>query len=100
MPKCPDYYLLADGREFAEFSKTDLSRVLWQHGVVGWPYHCAISALEHLFRMGRKEGEEESDWQSFRWWWSHVPDTYGKTLVLEMVLDQRDLIKNQKGVSA
>ena len=86
---CPPYYRLADGREFCEYSRDELTRLLWTHGIVGWPYHCAISALEHLFRMGVKEGEEESDWDSFQWWWQHVPDTLGKKVALESVMALR-----------
>jgi hypothetical protein len=89
MPNCPDYYLLADGREFAQFSACELSRTLWQHGIVGWPYHCAISALEHLFRMGAKEGEAKTDAQAFNYWWSHVPDTLGRKVAYDMVVLER-----------
>ena len=86
---CPSYYRLADGRPFWLFSATDLSRLLWQHGIVGWPYHCAISGLEHLFRMGAKEGEAETDWEGFLWWYKDVPDTLGKRLAFERVMHER-----------
>jgi len=89
MAKCPDYYLLPDGRQFCDFSRDELSRCLWTNGIVGWPYHCAISALEHLYRMGAKEGEENTDWQAFQWWWQHVPELAGKKMALEMVLKLR-----------
>lgn len=87
--KCPSYYRLADGRPFWQYSATDLTTLLWTHGIVGWPCHCAISALEHLFRMGAKEGEEESDWQGYLWWYRHVPDCLGKNLATDMVMEQR-----------
>ena len=88
MSKCPEYYRLADGREFVEYS-LDLTRILWAGGIVGVPYHCAISALEHLFRLGRKEGEAETDWASFVFWWSRVPNTHAKRVALMDVVNQR-----------
>lgn len=86
---CPEYYKLADGREFWQFSAGDLTTLLWQHGIVGWPYHCAISALEHLFRMGAKEGESQTDADAFKWWWQHVPDTMGRQLAYDWVIRER-----------
>lgn len=86
---CPDYYLLPDGRQFCDFSRAELSRCLWDHGIVGWPYHCAISALEHLYRMGAKPDEEQTDWESFQWWWQHVPNLAGKQKALDMVMQLR-----------
>ena len=87
--ECPPYYKLSDGSEFWQFSQTTLTTILWQHGIVGWPYHCAISALEHLDRMGSKQGETESDAQAFDWWWSHVPDTLGRRLAYDAVILER-----------
>lgn len=86
---CPDYYKLADGRQFYEFSAGELTTTLWQHGIVGWPYHCAISALEHLFRMGAKAGETDTDAEAFAWWWQHVPDTLGRRLAYDMTIKER-----------
>jgi hypothetical protein len=86
---CPEYYRLADGRPFWLFSATDLTALLWSHGIVGWPYHCAISALEHLFRMGVKEGETETDMESFQWWWHDVPDTLGRRKAYDLVIIER-----------
>lgn len=86
--KCPDYYRLADGRSFIQYSH-ELSTILWNGGIVGLPYHCAISALEHLFRLGRKEGEADSDWEAFIFWYSHVPDLIGKKNAFNAVCNER-----------
>ncbi len=89
--QCPDYYLLVDGRSFIEYSQ-ELTRILWSGGVTGLPYHCALSALEHLFRLGKKEGEAETDWKAFLFWWSQVPNLSGKEAALKNVFYQRQLL--------
>lgn len=88
MSSCPDYYLLSDGRSFLEYSEV-LTRILWHGGITGLPYHCALSALEHLFRLGKKEGEAETDWESFKFWWNKVPDLSGKDAALKHVFSER-----------
>ena len=56
---CPDYYLLASGREFIDFANNELAAWL-KPRVNHEVYHCIISAMEHRFRRGNKEGEAES----------------------------------------
>lgn len=65
---CPDYYLLEDGMQFADFCEEKLVPHLESFGVGVWDAHCVLSALEHLFRAGAKEGEAETDLQSFGYW--------------------------------
>ena len=69
----PDYYRLADGRQFYEYSRDEL--VPMCKGLDPWDVHCIISAAEHLFRMGAKEGEMETDIQSYRWWTGRMDAT-------------------------
>jgi hypothetical protein len=62
----PYYYRLADGRQFFEYSRDEL--VPMCKGLGPWDIHCIISAAEHLFRMGAKEGEAETDLDAQDWW--------------------------------
>ena len=62
----PDYYRLADGRQFFEYSRDEL--VPMCKGLDPWDVHCIISAAEHYFRRGAKKGESETDWDAFCWW--------------------------------
>lgn len=66
MTSCPDYYRLADGRQFYEYSRDVL--VPMCSGVDPWDVHCIISAAEHYFRMGAKEGEADTDLDARDWW--------------------------------
>lgn len=62
----PDYYRLADGRQFYEYSRDELVPMCKDLGP--WDVHCIISAAEHYFRMGAKEGEWDTDLEAFKWW--------------------------------
>lgn len=62
----PDYYRLADGRQFYEYSRDEL--VPMCKGLDPWDVHCIISAAEHYFRMGAKEGEYDTDFDANDWW--------------------------------
>ena len=64
---CPDYYLLASGREFIDFANHELSAWL-KPRVSHEVYHCIISAMEHRFRCGNKEGEAETDKAAEKFW--------------------------------
>ena len=64
---CPDYYLLASGREFIDFANNELSAWL-KPRVSHEVYHCIVSAMEHRFRCGNKEGEEETDKAAEGFW--------------------------------
>lgn len=70
---CPDYYLLKDGRDFATFARDEIVALGFEpFKVPVWDAHCLLSAYEHLFRMGAKEGEFETDAQSFAYWMQQV----------------------------
>jgi len=65
--QCPSYYLLSTGRDFAHFSQHELNA--WLAPRVGpSTYHALISAMEHRFRAGLKEGELETDRQAEKYW--------------------------------
>ena len=64
---CPDYYLLASGREFIDFANNELAAWL-KPRVNHEVYHCIISAMEHRFRRGNKEGEAETDQAAEEFW--------------------------------
>lgn len=68
MSECPQYYRLADGSEFYEYSRDKIVPMCRTNGLSVWDTHCVISACEHLFRMGAKEGEESTDWAAYKWW--------------------------------
>lgn len=78
---CPDYYLLASGREFIDFANNELSAWL-KPRVSHEVYHCIISAMEHRFRCGNKVGEAETDKAAEEFWlskavWTHVKSRTG-----------------------
>ena len=85
MSDCPNYYLLADGREFAEYLEKDATKALTSFVVeneIPWPSwyvsHCLFSAMEHRFRLGRKEGEAETDAIAASWWFTQAEQAYLK----------------------
>lgn len=67
MSVCPTYYRLSSDREFAEFSQQELDAWLSRR-VSPAVYHAIISAMEHRFRAGLKEGELETDRQAEKYW--------------------------------
>lgn len=75
---CPDYYLLASGREFIDFANNELSAWL-KPRVSHEVYHCIVSAMEHRFRCGNKEGEEETDKAAEEFWLSQACRKHMKT---------------------
>ena len=98
MNKCPDYYLLADGREFAEFTETDVSKAILSFVVnqeIPWPswhtMHCLFSAMEHGFRLGRKEGEADTDAAAEEFWYEQARISYTRQHKNSSDID--DLIK-------
>lgn len=66
--KCPEYYLLAEGLQFAEYTRTRIVPLLEGGNFSSFVIHCVSSALEHRFRRGRKEGEYLTDVESEAWW--------------------------------
>jgi len=64
----PDYYALADGRQLFELERDELVQELARRGMGIWDSHCLLSAMEHRFRRGAKEGETETDVQSEAFW--------------------------------
>lgn len=67
MDKCPEYYQLQSGRQFCEFASLELNAWLLPR-VSHDCYHCLISAMEHRFRAGLKEGELETDRSAEKFW--------------------------------
>jgi hypothetical protein len=107
---CPDYYLLASGREFIDFANNELSAWL-RPRVTHEVYHCIISAMEHRFRCGNKADEAETDKAAEGFWLSQALRTHTTTrgdlpyylsdvmpVVLKMVDAERHL-KDKKGKS-
>lgn len=115
---CPDYYMLASGREFIDFSCHELGEWLSprvSHDV----WHCIVSAMEHRYRCGSKEGEYETDKAAEEFWLdqarlrhqSHLdikyakngaygPGDYGWNAVISVVLMMVDVEKTKRwGVS-
>lgn len=83
--KCPDYYMLADGRELADLLSHDIMEVIQEH-VSHYTAHCICSALEHRYRRGKKEGEFDSDGEAESWWIlnalrSHFRDKKPETVI-------------------
>lgn len=68
----PDYYRLADGRQFYEYSWDVI--IPYCDGIETRFVCCIVSASEHYFRMGAKEGEAETDWKAVEWWCSHLDE--------------------------
>lgn len=105
---CPDYYLLASGREFIDFANNELAAWL-KPRVSHEVYHCIISAMEHRFRRGNKEGEAETDQAAEAFWITQAFRTHERSecdlpclmpdvlpVVLKMVDVEREL-KDKKG---
>lgn len=81
----PDYYRLADGRQFYEYSRDEL--VPMCKGLSPWDVHCIISAAEHYFRMGAKEGEANTDMDAMCWWANKTTDKgFRKWLGINQIL--------------
>lgn len=74
---CPDYYWLASNREFIDFANNELSAWLMPR-VSYQTFHCLISAMEHRFRRGNKEGEADTDEAAERWWLVQAYSTHSK----------------------
>lgn len=88
----PDYYRLADGRQFYEYSRDEL--VPMCKGLDPWDVHCIISAAEHYFRMGAKEGETDTDLDAYNWWISmaSIASFPESIQVIREVVHQRKLV--------
>jgi len=102
---CPDYYLLANGREFIDFANNELSAWL-KPRVKHETYHCIISAMEHRFRCGNKEGEAETDKAAEAFWLSKAEQInqedydmdYEMSDVLPAVLKMVDIERELKEI--
>lgn len=68
----PEYYRLADGRQLWELEASELVEVCRMHDLHGWDTHCLLSAAEHRFRCGAKEGEAETDKIAEQWWYDQM----------------------------
>lgn len=68
----PDYYALADGRQFYEFQRETLVKLA--AGLSTWDAHCVLSASEHFFRAGAKKGETVTDFQAIAFWVGHATE--------------------------
>lgn len=68
----PHYYRMSDGRQLYEFEFGTLTPLLEGLGLSHRDSHCLLSAAEHEFRRGAKEGEEETDAISRDWWIAHA----------------------------
>jgi hypothetical protein len=92
MTSGPDYYRLADGRQFFEYSRDEL--VPMCKGLDHWDVHCIISAAEHYFRMGAKEGEAETDLDAQDWWINRASNGAIQTIlrVLMQVKSEREKV--------
>lgn len=64
----PDYYAMADGRQLFELEKQEFCDELERVGMSTWDSHCLLSAAEHRFRRGAKEGEELTDGMAENFW--------------------------------
>ncbi len=88
----PDYYRLADGRQFYEYSRDVLVPMCIRGKMTAWDIHCLVSAMEHRFRMGAKPGESDTDREASAWWVDRMvfdkvsPNTL---YVIRMIDDER-----------
>jgi hypothetical protein len=74
---CPEYYKLADGREFVNLADDELCCYLF-HRVDRPVYHAIISAMEHRYRRGFKPGQTSHDRTAEQWWLDHARELYTK----------------------
>lgn len=72
---CPEYYKLADGSEFIDF-QADRLIFLMEDEFDPLEIHCILSAAEHLFRKGRKDGIDQHDEKAQIWWTSQARKRY------------------------
>lgn len=68
----PDWYALADGRQFYELMQDKLILIIRLHDLDEWDAHCLLSAAEHRFRCGAKEGEAETDKIAEQFWYDRM----------------------------
>lgn len=87
--KAPHYYVMADGEDMNSWSKRIAAPQMQFWGWSIHQAHCGLSALEHLFRMGAKEGEEETDWKAFCYWSEEVKGLQGWAQLLQDILFER-----------
>jgi len=70
---CPDYYTLADGEEFADYSHRYVTYVAASHKVSNpFAIHCIISGLEHMYRRGHKTEDMSHDLAAAEYWFSRA----------------------------
>lgn len=92
---CPEYYKLADGRELADFLKNEISGLCWGH-IGHYSSHCLMSAMEHRYRRGKKEGEFETDIAAEQWWTQQAIESHHDARKInEIVLKAKTLIDHQ-----
>lgn len=93
----PDYYRLADGRQFWEYSKAVIEPYCVGRGYSPWKIHCIISAMEHWFRQDAKPGESETDDEACMFWLERAcdgetPDIVGMSELADMVVAERQKV--------
>lgn len=82
---CPDYYTLADGEEFADYSERYIVRLAERLGVTDpFVIHCVVSGLEHMYRRGYKTKDMSHDLSAAKYWFdrarkqNHWETCYGR----------------------
>lgn len=71
----PEWYALADGRQFYEWQRETLLPICKTFSLSVWGTHCVLSASEHFFRAGAKAGETITDFQSIAFWIAWAPES-------------------------
>ena len=79
MPKCPSYYLLADGTEFVDFFHEECSG--WLISLHPSAQHAIQSAMEHRFRMGWKTADTGHDITAMTFWTAKALEFIRRTMV-------------------
>lgn len=80
---------MANGEDLAAWSKRIAAPQMQFWGWSHWEAHCGLSALEHLFRLGAKEGEDETDWSAFLFWSAHCSHRNGWNQLVQEILFER-----------
>lgn len=93
----PDYYRLADGRQFYEYSRDELVPYCLGRGYSHWKVHCIISAMEHWFRQDAKPGESQTDDEACLFWLELAsqeggPDIVGMCELSDMIVAEREKV--------
>jgi hypothetical protein len=89
----PEWYSLADQRQFYELQKSEIVPLLELHNVPLWSSHAILSAAEHFFRTGAKPGESESDEQAANWWINQVDS---KAVSVDVIYAVADIVRRER----